>query len=170
MATSTSWRLIKVALLIICLSSLVSCASFHRSHPLAPTTWTDDSSGSTYGQTQLSTWRRFSNRVIQKVLGYPDSVKSLASTSSSRVGDGQPTRRLRTRYSEDIVLRFNYSTADEIWSLREACDVLFLDVWHFGESFVDVRLSKDSVRQRCPSVRVEIVNIVLGLAALGLIA
>ncbi|KAF2229020.1 hypothetical protein EV356DRAFT_456609 [Viridothelium virens] len=144
-ATSLTLRLLFIALLSICLASLVSGATSQSYRRLEPKSGIAKVSEEHYPHHQLSSWRRLSNRIIQKVLGYPESVKSLASSSVSRGGDGQPTHRLRTRYSEDIVLRFNCSTADEAWALSEACEILFLDVWEFGESFVDVRLSKDTV-------------------------
>ena len=164
-----SLNLIQIATFFIYLVSLASSASLRPSHYHEPTTWTGHSPRNPYGQDQLSTWRKFSNRIIQKILGYPDSVKSLASTSSSRVGDGQPTPRLRTRYSEDLVLRFNYSTADEVWALRDACDVLFLDVWQLGESLVDVRLSKDTVKLPALLIEPRKADMLLGLTSLGLV-
>ena len=134
----------RIFLLFVCLASLVSSTSSGSSLHLEPNRWTDEDS---HGQGRLSIWRKASNRIIQKILSYPDSVKSLASTSPLRVGDGQPTRRLRTRYSDDIVIRFNYSTVDELGALAEVCDVLFLDVWEKTDNFFDIRLSKDTVRQ-----------------------
>lgn len=41
---------------------------------------------------------------------------------------------------EDIVLRFNVSTAKEVLSLAEATDTLFLDVWEATGNWVDIRL------------------------------
>ncbi|KAL9097532.1 MAG: hypothetical protein Q9165_000428 [Trypethelium subeluteriae] len=122
-ATSLTLKLLQIALLYVCLASLVSGATLQSYHPLEAGSGIDQVPEDHYPQHQLSSWRRLSNRVIQKVLGYPESVKSLAGSSALRAGDGQPTRRLRTRYSDDIVLRFKCSTADEAWALSEACEV-----------------------------------------------
>ncbi|KAI9706788.1 MAG: putative metallocarboxypeptidase ecm14 [Bogoriella megaspora] len=89
-------------------------------------------------------WRGSVNQVIQKIIGYPDSERSKATTSGT-TKDGQSTNRLHTKYGDDVVLRFEYSTAEEAIALAEACDTLFLDVWAFAKSFVDVRLSRDTV-------------------------
>lgn len=61
------------------------------------------------------------------------------------VAGGVPSGRLLARYGEDIVMRFNISSADEASALAEASDILFLDVWEFNENWVDIRIAKDVV-------------------------
>lgn len=53
--------------------------------------------------------------------------------------------QLRAQYSNQLVLRFNVSTAEEEGALAEAVGRLFLDVWAFTEEYVDVRLHHDEV-------------------------
>ncbi|XP_044721933.1 zinc carboxypeptidase domain-containing protein [Hirsutella rhossiliensis] len=49
------------------------------------------------------------------------------------------------KYANELVLRFNISTADEETTLSEAAARLFLDVWAFTDDFVDIRLHADEV-------------------------
>ena len=63
---------------------------------------------------------------------------------SSQGKQGLP-RTFRERYDKDIVLRFNISSEDEAYSLAEAVDTLFLDVWDFTPVSADIRLAKDVV-------------------------
>ncbi|KAM0255297.1 hypothetical protein ACHAQJ_005887 [Trichoderma viride] len=51
----------------------------------------------------------------------------------------------QSRYVNELVLRFNVSTADEEAALAEAASRLFLDVWAFTDQFVDIRLHTDEV-------------------------
>ncbi|KAK3177753.1 putative metallocarboxypeptidase ecm14 [Lecanicillium sp. MT-2017a] len=52
---------------------------------------------------------------------------------------------LRTRYANEIVLRFNVTTTDEETALADATSRLFLDVWAFTDDYVDIRLHADEV-------------------------
>lgn len=52
---------------------------------------------------------------------------------------------LRSRHTNELVLRFNITTPVEEAALAEAAARLFLDVWAFTEDFVDVRLHADEV-------------------------
>ncbi|KJZ75666.1 Putative metallocarboxypeptidase ecm14 [Hirsutella minnesotensis 3608] len=49
------------------------------------------------------------------------------------------------KYANELVLRFNVTTPDEETALAEAATRLFLDVWAFGNDFVDVRLRSDEI-------------------------
>lgn len=51
----------------------------------------------------------------------------------------------QSRYANELVLRFNVTTADEEAALAEAAARLFLDVWAFTNEFVDIRLHNDEV-------------------------
>ncbi|KAK7402423.1 putative metallocarboxypeptidase ecm14 [Neonectria punicea] len=53
--------------------------------------------------------------------------------------------QLRAQYANQLVLRFNVTTADEEGALADAIARLFLDVWAFTAEFVDVRLHTDEV-------------------------
>ncbi|KAI5458386.1 hypothetical protein BGZ63DRAFT_362894 [Mariannaea sp. PMI_226] len=53
--------------------------------------------------------------------------------------------QLRAQYANQLVLRFNVSTADEEGALADAVGRLFLDVWAFTGDYVDVRLHQDEV-------------------------
>ncbi|KAF7547828.1 hypothetical protein G7Z17_g7466 [Cylindrodendrum hubeiense] len=53
--------------------------------------------------------------------------------------------QLRAQYANQLVLRFNVSTADEEGALADAIARLFLDVWAFTDEFVDIRLHSDEV-------------------------
>jgi extracellular matrix protein 14 len=52
---------------------------------------------------------------------------------------------LRTRYANELVIRFNVTTTDEEAALADAASRLFLDVWAFTDDYVDVRLHVDEV-------------------------
>ncbi|PNY28028.1 metallocarboxypeptidase ecm14 [Tolypocladium capitatum] len=52
---------------------------------------------------------------------------------------------LRAKYTNELVLRFNVTTADEEAALAEAASRLFLDVWAFTGDYVDIRLHADEV-------------------------
>ncbi|KAF2456401.1 hypothetical protein BDY21DRAFT_287967 [Lineolata rhizophorae] len=70
---------------------------------------------------------------------------SVAESALNGGGRGSPSGKLMAQYEQDVVLRFNISSADEAVALAEAADVLFLDVWEFTGNWVDIRLSKDVV-------------------------
>ncbi|KAF4121782.1 hypothetical protein GMORB2_1621 [Geosmithia morbida] len=52
---------------------------------------------------------------------------------------------IRSRYADEVVLRFNLTTAQEELALSRAADQLFLDVWAVSSDFVDIRMHKDEV-------------------------
>ncbi|RMZ81841.1 hypothetical protein DV738_g2134, partial [Chaetothyriales sp. CBS 135597] len=51
----------------------------------------------------------------------------------------------RTRFGNDVVLRFSIQSDDELKALSDAADTLYLDVWDVSREWVDVRLSKEVV-------------------------
>ena len=91
-------------------------------------------------------WRRLSNAILGRLWGTPEKQNPLSAGRQwpPLMGDS-PNRKLIARYGEDIVLRFNISSAEEAEALAEAVDVLFLDVWEFNENWVDIRTSKDVI-------------------------
>lgn len=81
------------------------------------------------------TWLRDST--IELVFGRPSS-KSQNKAST-------PYGGLQHNYGNEIVVRFNVTSAEEEGALSEAADRLFLDVWAFTTEYVDIRLHKDDV-------------------------
>ncbi|AEO62799.1 uncharacterized protein THITE_2107410 [Thermothielavioides terrestris NRRL 8126] len=57
----------------------------------------------------------------------------------------RPGAQLQYRYRNDVVIRFNVTTSEEEDALARAAEQMFLDVWAFTPSYVDVRLDKDDV-------------------------
>ncbi|PTB72555.1 Zn-dependent exopeptidase [Trichoderma longibrachiatum ATCC 18648] len=49
------------------------------------------------------------------------------------------------RYANQLVLRFNVTTADEEAALAEAAAQLLLDIWAFTDEYVDIRLAASQV-------------------------
>lgn len=97
-------------------------------------------------QSTPAPWRRLSDAIIRKIWGLPEKQKSLRTSSGNvHVENGSPDGKLLARYGEDMVIRFNITTAEEASALAEASDILFLDVWEFNEDWVDIRIAKDVV-------------------------
>lgn len=69
-----------------------------------------------------------------------------AASATQRPVQGPPAHTF-ARYGQDIVLRFNVSSVDELTSLNEAVDTLLLDVWDRKplQQQIDVRLSTETV-------------------------
>jgi extracellular matrix protein 14 len=88
-------------------------------------------------------WRRFTNTLISNIWQLPDSQSPIRST---RDGNGRTeASQAAARYGQDIVLRFNLSSADEAHAIADAAQDLYLDIWEFNENWVDIRLAKDIV-------------------------
>ncbi|CAD0086687.1 unnamed protein product [Aureobasidium vineae] len=49
------------------------------------------------------------------------------------------------KHSDDVVVRFNISNAQDASSLADAADTLFLDLWEFTDDWVDIRMQKDLI-------------------------
>ncbi|KAF2001640.1 hypothetical protein P154DRAFT_545023 [Amniculicola lignicola CBS 123094] len=97
-------------------------------------------------------WRRLTDAIIRRIWGVPEIQKGLGGTGrASAATDGDSAGKLLAQYAqyaqygEDMVMRFNISTAEEASALAEASSILFLDVWEFNEDWVDIRLAKDVV-------------------------
>jgi len=91
-------------------------------------------------------WRRFTNSIVSKIWRHPASEPSIEPGIRDRIGGAQPRAgRNALRYGQDIVLRFNVSTATEARAIAEATEDLFLDVWEFNDNYVDIRLAKEVV-------------------------
>jgi extracellular matrix protein 14 len=88
-------------------------------------------------------WRKLSDAIIRRIWRLPEKDASLKANNGETEADG----RSLAQYGEDIVLRFNISTAEEASALAEAADILFLDVWEFNDNWVDIRIAKGVVRR-----------------------
>lgn len=104
----------------------------------------------TDGHSPASSWRQFADAVIHRIWGLPVKQKPLSAIKSHRpsLTGGSPSRKLLARYGEDIVIRFNVTSAEEATALAEATETLFLDVWEFNDDWVDIRIAKDVVREQ----------------------
>jgi extracellular matrix protein 14 len=90
---------------------------------------------------QPPSWKRLTTTLIRKI--WRPDVDNVVPTPSST--SGGRSGRLAARYGQDIVLRFNVSTAAEAIAIAEASEDLYLDVWEFNEGWVDIRLAKEVV-------------------------
>jgi extracellular matrix protein 14 len=98
------------------------------------------------GQTQpLRPWRRLSDAIVRRIWGLPEKQTTLWTGRDSSHHGAVPDGKLRAQYGEDMVVRFNLSTADEASALAQAADTLFLDIWEFNEDWVDIRIAKHVV-------------------------
>ncbi|KIW00599.1 uncharacterized protein PV09_07797 [Verruconis gallopava] len=96
--------------------------------------------------TPQASWRRLSNWAIAKIWGKCKSngnANRLATVFHDTSSGG--SRRAWSRYGQDIVLRFNISTAEDAIAVGDASRDLYLDVWEFNDNWVDVRLAKNDV-------------------------
>ena len=84
-------------------------------------------------------WRAFSDKIIERIWGSEDvGIKSIHWE--------EPQKHTRSRHDEDLLLRFNISTAEEAASLAAIADSMYLDVWEFNRDWVDIRIAKNTVR------------------------
>lgn len=95
-------------------------------------------------QTPLRIWPKLRDTVIEAVWGRPKHDRRPVDERSSDISSSAPPS-LQARYGEDVVLRFTIKSPDDIEALREASNILFLDVWAFTDEWVDIRLAKDVV-------------------------
>ena len=102
---------------------------------------------SSSAKTDKSLFLRFRDSIIRTI--WSTSPAGVALTQSSALTQSPPSS-LQARYGEDLVLRFTIESANEAAALAEAIIVLFLDVWEFTDSWVDIRLSKEVVSSGVP--------------------
>ncbi|RVX71973.1 hypothetical protein B0A52_04571 [Exophiala mesophila] len=84
-------------------------------------------------------FRRLRNTVIEKIWSLPP--KSSHPPSSILLSNAP--QHFRTRYGNDVVLRFRIRSADEAKTLADAAAILLLDVWEGTDEWVDIRVAKD---------------------------
>lgn len=73
------------------------------------------------------------------------AVEVVFGKPSTSIKGSRPGAQLRSRYRNDVVIRFNVTNSEEEGAIAQAVDQMFLDVWAFTPEFVDVRLAKDDV-------------------------
>ena len=83
--------------------------------------------------------------MIRSIWRIPEKKASVRANGKACSDPIAPTT-LQTRYGGDVVLRFEIKTQEEAKALADAVNVLFLDVWEFANDWVDIRLSKDTVK------------------------
>ncbi|KAF2203491.1 putative metallocarboxypeptidase ECM14 [Delitschia confertaspora ATCC 74209] len=125
------------------LSLLLFCPSLIAAAP--PTAQCGHAPNAQCPERASHSWRKLSDAIISRVWGLPEKQKVLGNNKALKLANGAPTQNLLARYGEDVVLRFNISSAEEATALAEAIDVLFLDVWEFNENWVDIRIAKEVV-------------------------
>lgn len=91
--------------------------------------------------TPFSPFRHIRDVVVEKIWGAPTKPKA---NTYIREKSHAPAN-YRSRYGDDVVLRFRYETEAEVKALSEAVHVLYLDVWETTREWIDIRLSKDVV-------------------------
>ena len=91
-----------------------------------------------------SPWRKISDTVISKLWNLDDSTLSKSGCVTG-VSWQEPPLATKSRHGEDLVLRFNISTVDEANKLAEVAHHMYLDVWDHTDSWVDIRLAKDTL-------------------------
>jgi extracellular matrix protein 14 len=80
-----------------------------------------------------SPFARLTHSILRNIWPFGQPLKKCVSPSS-------PTLDL---FSEDIVLRFNITTADDAHALIKAADKYFWDIWEFNANWADVRVNRD---------------------------
>ncbi|GAM87175.1 hypothetical protein ANO11243_051960 [Dothideomycetidae sp. 11243] len=86
-----------------------------------------------------SPWRAISDKIIAKIwnLDQPGRVPGVTWDA--------PPLTTKSRHGEDLLLRFNISTTEEAEALADVADHMYLDVWDHTETWVDIRLAKDTL-------------------------
>lgn len=91
-----------------------------------------------------SPWRKLSDKLIAKIWDLSDSTIAKPGGVPG-VSWTEPPLAKTSLNGEDVVLRFNISTAEEASTFAEVAHHMFLDIWDHTESWVDVRMAKEVV-------------------------
>lgn len=99
------------------------------------------------GQTPLRIWPKLRDAVVETLWGAPehDHRKPFSAGRPSGSLSSPAPSSLQARYGNDVVLRFSVESPSQVAALREASNILFLDVWSSTDEWVDIRLAKDVV-------------------------
>ena len=125
---------------------LSSVLSLSLSSPTEPSTLLEHSVLSSqpyihYSRSAPTPWARLRNSIIERIWGPPPCHRD-ADHSDKATGQRRPAH-LRSRYGDEVVLRFRLNNVEEADALFEATETLYLDVWEWTTDWVDIRLSKD---------------------------
>lgn len=91
-----------------------------------------------------SAWSRTTIRLASWIW---DCIQPLDDSESGKTihSDSTPLKQLLAQYGDQLVLRFTVRNEEELRSLEEASELLFLDVWNISADGVDIRVAKDMV-------------------------
>jgi extracellular matrix protein 14 len=87
-----------------------------------------------------SPFRKLRDSIIERIWDVPK--KQHHKSKGTNPGQVAPSN-LRTRYGNDVVLRFTIKTEDEAKAFAEAATILYLDVWDSSREWVDIRIAKE---------------------------
>ncbi|TKX23044.1 metallocarboxypeptidase-like protein [Elsinoe australis] len=90
-----------------------------------------------------SPWRVFSDKIIEKVWGIEEQIKS--TTGRKGVHWEEPPLATKSQHGLDLVLRFNISSTEEARKLAEVANYMYLDIWDHTSEWVDIRMAKDTL-------------------------
>lgn len=113
-------------------------AEFHSPAPDTPP------SRFSQGRSPLRIWTKLRDSIIETVWRLPARQRNQHTTELPAPLSNAPAS-IRTRYGDDVVLRFTIQSENDIQALKEASNVLFLDIWASTDEWVDIRLAKDVV-------------------------
>ncbi|KAK2059637.1 zinc carboxypeptidase [Colletotrichum caudatum] len=82
--------------------------------------------------------KKLRNGLVEFVFG-PHPAKATTSSSHAKAS-------LRDDHVNEVVLRFNLTTAEEETAFAAAAARTFLDVWTFNRDYVDIRIHKSDIR------------------------
>ena len=85
---------------------------------------------------------RVRDSIIHTVWGPPLKPRSLHTCHRVKPSE---TIKSHSRYDNDVVLRFNIDSEEDVKVLAEVSDMLYLDVWESTNQWVDIRMAKDVV-------------------------
>ncbi|RMD41411.1 hypothetical protein DV735_g3690, partial [Chaetothyriales sp. CBS 134920] len=86
-------------------------------------------------------FRRLRDAIIERLWSIPPQSRP----KPCHARQSAAPANYRTRFGNDVVLRFSIQSHDELKALSDAADTLYLDIWDMSREWVDIRLSKDVV-------------------------
>jgi extracellular matrix protein 14 len=119
---------------------LGTCAYLSAAVPTADNSPRDQTPTLPYSSLFSNPFRTIRDALIEQIWTVPQKSKSKQLHSHSSA-----PANYRTRYGNDVVLRFNIRVEEEVKAFSEAVDILYLDVWEVGNGWVDIRVAKDMV-------------------------
>jgi extracellular matrix protein 14 len=94
-------------------------------------------------QSTLSPFRRFTNAIISSI--WPLKYGQATGTANANCPKSRDGPKPANLYSEDIVLRFNLSSAAQARAIAEAAEEFYLDIWEHSDDWVDIRVAQSFV-------------------------